>query len=591
MRRKLKLATVLLTFVYLMVNNTIPTFTPLKNDSSYAVENDEIRAVWVSTVFGLDFPKMPTSSSESLKAELDEIINNTKTMSFNTIFFQARPSSDAFYKSDIYSWSKYLTGTYGNAPDSGFDPLEYLVSEAHKNNISVHAWINPYRITASAEEKDRLSENSIAKLHPDWVIDYNGKLYLNPGLPEVNDFIAEGAAEIAEKYDVDGIQIDDYFYPGADFPDDRSYSVYGKGYTDKDSWRRDNITSLINKISAAVKKTKPKIIFSVSPQGIWANAENMQGGSDTNGKEAYYSSYADTLKWVKENNIDYIIPQIYWNIGYAGADFKILLDWWSKAVEGTKVKLIIGQAAYKVSEATDAASVWYGERGAEEIRNQTDLCREKKNVAGYAMFRYSNLSDTPALKNVVTECNLSGNEVFRDIISVEWAKADITELYEKGIVNGISDRVFAPYDKVTRGQFAVMISRILNKKAEFTDNFSDVSPDKYYYEHIGILKKLGLIQGKSETEFDPDSSISRQDMATIVYRILLKEQAINEVSAGAFSYTDSYDIKDYAKDAVYAMSENKLLTGYEDGSFKPCGDATRAECSVFLNRVCRLLNK
>lgn len=592
MRRKFKLAVVLLAIVYLMVTNTIPTSTSLPGESGFAaIENEEMKAVWVSTVFGLDFPKSPTVDPASLKAELDKIISNTKNMGFNTIFFQVRPASDAFYKSDLYPWSKYLTGTYASAPAAGFDPLEYIVNEAHKNGISLHAWINPYRVTASASEKNILTAASPAKIHSDWIVEYNEKLYFNPGIPEVNDFIAEGAAEIIRKYDVDGLQIDDYFYPGQDFSDEKSYSEYGKGYTDKAQWRRDNITSLIDKLRNAIKKENSNAIFSVSPQGIWANAKNIPGGSNTGGREAYFSAFADTRKWVKENKIDYIIPQIYWNIGYAGADFKILANWWNDVAEGTNVKLVIGQAAYRVTETTDPASIWYKDSGAEEIKRQIELCRSLKNISGYAMFRYTHLVTTPNLKDVAIECNSSSSETFKDISSVEWAREDIMELYENGIVSGISNGIFAPNDMVTRGQFAVMISRILDKKANFTDNFSDVTKDKYYYEHIGVLKKLGLIQGTSETKFDPERNISRQDMATMVYRILVKEQIITEENSANSSFKDNSEIKDYAKKAVYAMNKYKLLNGYIDGKFKPLGNATRAECSVFLNRVRKLLNK
>ena len=591
MRRKLKLAVVLLFLVYLMVNNAVPVSLPKQSENGYANENEMIKGVWVSTVFGLDYPKQPTTDAKALSAGLDEIIKNVKEMGFNTIFFQVRPSCDAFYKSEIFPWSKYLTGDSFAAPDSGFDPLKYLIDEAHKNEISVHAWINPYRITASAGEKDLLPENSPAKLHPDWVIDYGGKLYFNPGLPEVNDFIAQGAAEIVKNYDIDGIQIDDYFYPGEDFPDDWSYSVYGNNYPDKGDWRRQNITSLIEKISAAIKKENPEVIFSVSPQGIWANADNLEGGSDTSGSEAYFNAYADTRKWVKENKIDFIIPQVYWNIGYAGADFKVLLDWWNQTADGTDVKLIIGQAAYKGAEATDSASIWYGQNGADEIKKQIVLCNNKENVFGYCMYRYSSLLENPPMKNTVIELNIGEKQMFYDISEVEWAKADIHTLYEKGIMNGIDEGVFAPYDSVTRGQFAVIMARLLNKNADFSENFSDVSPDKYYYEDIGTLKKLGLIQGISETEFAPDSAISRQDAAVLVYRILTKENIIDDLPAKSFDFTDNEQIRSYAKDAVFKMAELNLLKGYDDGSFKPAGSFTRAECSVFASRILNLLNK
>ena len=593
MRRKLKLAIVLLCLVYFMIANGIPSYVPKSNSNGFAKENesDYIKGVWVSTIYGLDYPNVPSVDSAALKSGINEIVENVKEMGFNTIFFQVRPACDAFYKSEVFPWSKYLTGDYKTAPQGDFDPLEYLIDQSHKNNINVHAWINPYRITTSENEKDKLPENSPAKLHPDWVIDYKGNLFFNPGIPEVNDFIAEGAVEIVKKYNVDGIQIDDYFYPGEDFPDEWSYSVYGKDYKIKDDWRRENITSLINKISSSVKKANSNILFGVSPQGIWANKENLKEGSETSGKEAYFNAYADTRKWVIENKIDYIIPQIYWNIGYAGADFKVLLDWWNQTVKGTKVKLIIGQAAYKVSEATDSASVWYKNKGAEEINKQVILCQNTENVSGYSMYRYSSLMQNPILKSVATECNTGKKQIFWDIASVEWAKDDIISLYEKGILSGMSEGIFAPYENVTRGQFAVIISRLLNKESSFTENFEDVSTDKYYYNAIGTLKELGLIQGRSKTEYDPDSPISRQDMAAMAYRILTKEKIIEEVSSYNLGFSDEDKIKDYAKNAISAMVENKLLRGYEDNTFIPDGNTTRAECSVFIGRICKLINK
>lgn len=584
MINKFKVFVVLIFLAIFFASTSINNPSIPATSKSFA-EDDTLKGVWVATVFNLDFPKTPTQNPSALKKELDKIVADAKDSGFNTIFFQVRPSSDAFYKSDIFPWSKYLTGKEDLSPQDNFDPLEYLTEICHKNGLKIHAWINPYRVTSTVEEKENLSENSIAKLYPDWVIDYKGKLYLNPGIPEVNDFVAKGALEIAENYDVDGIQIDDYFYPGEDFPDDWSYAEYGKEFTDKGDFRRYNTESLVRKINTEIKKANPDILFGVSPQGIWGNAQNISGGSLTSGKEAYFTAYADTKKWVEENLIDYIIPQVYWNIGYAGADFKVLSDWWSDTVSKTKVKLYMGIAAYKATEAEDFESIWYGKSGIEEIARQINLSKYDKNIHGYSLYRLSSITGNPDLFNSVKHANTGEKELFSDLSSVPWAKDAIKNLYEKGIAAGLDDGSFGVQNSITRGQFAVMLSRMLGKKVDFSENFSDVFSDKFYYNDIGSLKELGYIQGISESQFAPDSNISRQDLCVMVYRFLKKQSYIEESAPTPYEFSDSTEIRDYAKDAILTLKENGIINGYDDNTFKPKGFTTRAEACVILNRV------
>lgn len=577
MKTKFKLAAVLLCLVYILAVNPSEKKPALAKEES---PKEVMRAVWVATSFGLDFPKNPTTDSASLKKELDGLVNSAKEMGFNTLFFQVRPSGDAFYKSDLFPWSAYLSGEEGTAPDDGFDPLEYLVEICHKQNIKVHAWINPYRLSAQKSS----SPLSVESLHPDWVINCGGKKYLNPGLPEVNDFVAQGAAEIAKNYAVDGIQIDDYFYPEGDFSDDWSYSVYGKEFSDKGEWRRNNINSLVEKMKAAIKKENPNVLFGISPQGIWANAKNLVGGSETNGKEAYFSAYADTKKWLEENAADYIIPQIYWNIGYFGADFKTLANWWNKAAEGSKTKLYLGLAAYKAADCTDPEAVWYKQGGALELERQTSLAEGLENVCGTAVFRFGSFESNEDLKNFAKKANSGEIKKFYDLADFLWAKEDVLYLCEKGIISGMGDGTFGAELKVTRGQLAVMLSRMTGERAEFKENFADVSKDGYYYADIGSLKAQGLINGITKTEFYPESNITRQDMAVMAYRILSAKGLISPAKK-ACDFSDFGDISDYAKEAVCAFCEKNILNGYENGEFKPKGNATRAECAVFLRRI------
>lgn len=366
-------------------------------------QSSDLRGVWVATVLNIDYPAHPVTDPEVLKSEALKILDNAAAMGFNAVFLQVRPASDAFYKSSYYPWSEYLTGSQGLAPDGGFDPLEFWVSEAHKRGIQLHAWINPYRITKELNSDPdydfaSLAPSNPAVLHPDWVVKYSdGNLYFNPGIPEVRKLIIDSALEIVENYEVDGIHFDDYFYPGQDFDDKATFAKYGSAYSNIGDWRRANVNTLISDLSHAIKATGKSVRFGISPFGIWANKKSNPMGSDTSGMESYYDHYADTRKWVKEGMIDYIAPQLYWNIGYTAADYNKLLNWWKDTVKGTGVDLYIGQAAYKAGNF-DCSSPWYG---VSEIAKQMELNKKASEVKGSIFFNYSTLADYSALTAVI----------------------------------------------------------------------------------------------------------------------------------------------------------------------------------------------
>ena len=214
--------------------------------AAQAERADEFRAVWVATVYRLDYPSQATTDPAVLKRDADAILQGCVDMGMNAVILQVRPSADALYPSELYPWSKYLTGTQGTAPKNGFDPLAYWVERAHALGLELHAWINPFRITkGGAAEFQALTADHPAKLHPDWVVEYEGDYYFNPGLPEVREYIVRGAEELARKYDIDGIHLDDYFYPGSGFADGAAYAKYGKGFSNIGDWRRDNVNQLV----------------------------------------------------------------------------------------------------------------------------------------------------------------------------------------------------------------------------------------------------------------------------------------------------------------------------------------------------------
>ncbi len=364
-------------------------------------ESDEMRGVWVSTVFGIDFPSAEGLSAAQLKSELDAIVQNAADMGFNAIFFQVRPACDAMYKSDIFPWSKYLTGRQGAEPPDGFDPLEYIIERAHEKKIALHAWINPFRVSSDEAESAALAENNPA-LSDGFSVECGGKLYLNPGLPEVRDLVVSGVSEILERYDADGIHMDDYFYPSGEFDDSEAFAKYGDGKNIED-WRRENVDALVSAIYDTVKAKKPSAKFGISPAGVWANRSSNPLGSDTKGgNESYYAASADSRGWVKKGIVDYIAPQIYWNIGFELADYATLCDWWSDVTDGTAAELYIGMAAYKAAQESDESSAWYGERGVEEIKAQIERNRAEPRIDGEIMFTYHSLIDSPALREMLT---------------------------------------------------------------------------------------------------------------------------------------------------------------------------------------------
>lgn len=551
-------------------------------------ETDEVKAVWVATVFSLDFPKKATDDDAVLKAELDDMIKKVSEMGYNTLFLQVRPSADAFYKSDLFPWSQYLTGTQGVEPNNDFDPLEYAVRTAHKNGVALHAWINPYRVTATVGDKGKLTEESVAYKYPELIVEHSdGKLYLNPGEPKTNELVIRGAVEIVRKYDVDGIHLDDYFYPATDFSDSETFTKYGGRFASLDDWRRNNVTELVRGLHNAIKDENENVIFSVSPCGIWANKESHPDGSDTRGKQAYYEYYADTRLWVKENLMDWIIPQIYWNIGFETADFEKLARWWNDTADGTNVKVCGGLGIYKAADETDSSSVWHAQSGVNELKRQTELLRGLKNVCGYAHYRLGSLEKSSDLANIATELNSYEKTVFTDVENYPWAKNAIEELYEKKIVNGMGDGTFGCARVVTRADFMVMLMRMLKKDVPFTENFSDVSKEKYYYNEIGMAKALGYTDGRGNNIFDPMGDISRQDMAVMAYRVLIAEGVImtGDEKTLTARFSDADKIAVYAREAVAAMVGGQYLSGYETGEFKPHGSATRAETAVFLSRI------
>ena len=369
--------------------------------AAYAAQpaQDGMRGVWVSSVANIDYPSQQGLSADQLKSEADTILNNIAAMGLNTVFLQVRPSADALYQSALFPWSRYVSGTAGQAPDGDFDVLAYWVEGAHSRGLQLHAWLNPYRITRDGkEELDSLPETSPAKQHPEWVVEYEGNYYFNPGLPAVQQLVVDGAAEIVRNYDVDGIHLDDYFYPGTDFNDAAAYARYGEDFDDIGDWRRDNVNTLIASLDETVHAINPELSFGVSPAGIWDNKADNPKGSDTNGRSSYREIYCDSVEWVKRGTVDYICPQLYWSIGYEIADFEVLVDWWQDIVSTSDVALYIGIGAYRAVEA-EPGDVWYG---TAELERQLDMLDNSIDIQGEVFFSYASLMEAQGCSDFLT---------------------------------------------------------------------------------------------------------------------------------------------------------------------------------------------
>ena len=314
----------------------------------------EFRGVWVHVIYQSQYPDM---SVREMKEYFVDMLNGFQRDNINAVIFQVRPTADALYYSEIEPWSRFLTGQQGKAPEEPFDPMAFMIEECHKRNMEFHAWLNPYRVTASAGEI--LHKSHIYHQHPEWFVEYDSKIYFDPGLPESRQHICRVVRDIVKRYDVDAIHMDDYFYPypvaGKIFPDHKSFALYGseQGYKpeDKDDWRRNNVNQLIQEIRHNIITEKSWVRFGISPFGIYRNKKDTPdgSGSETSGLQNYSDLYADVKLWVEKGWIDYNLPQIYWNIGTRAADYEELIKWWSRNNYGAH--LYIGQDIARTMKA------------------------------------------------------------------------------------------------------------------------------------------------------------------------------------------------------------------------------------------------
>ena len=337
----------------------------------------EFRAAWVATVVNLDWPSVTARGTNPLpqKTELISIFEQLKSAGITCVVFQVRPECDALYASPYEPWSYWLTGGQGVGPATAFDPLEFAVTEAHNRGMELHAWFNPYRAERTTGSYTTAA-NHVTKAHPDWIMTFGTLKMLDPGLPAVREHDARVIADVVRRYDVDGIHMDDYFYPYTPkitVQDSASWRMYPRGFTNIDNWRRDNVNLLIGMIRDSALAIKPHVKFGMSPFGIWKNGTPP----GITGMSSYSDIFCDPIDWLQQGTIDYLTPQLYWQIG-GPQDYQKLSAWWADSVAAHNRHFYPGQASYRINDNNWAAT---------ELPNQIKINRANPKTGGSVFFR------------------------------------------------------------------------------------------------------------------------------------------------------------------------------------------------------------
>lgn len=355
----------------------------------------EFRGVWVATVANIDWPSKAGLPTAVQQREFRELLDFHQANGMNAIVMQVRPSADAFYYSKYEPWSQWLTGKQGRPPVPYYDPLAFMIEEAHQRGMEFHAWFNPYRAVVDVG-KTVTDSFHITRQRPEWFVTYGDRQYFDPGIPAVRQYITEVIRDVVLRYDIDAVHFDDYFYPykiaGLEFPDSASFKQYGAAkysLENKDDWRRSNVDTVIMMLGKTIRDTKPWVQFGISPFAVWRNQDKDPLGSATKaGQTNYDDLYADILKWMRERWIDYVVPQLYFPRGFGLVDYGIMLDWWALHSYGRHV--YVGQGVYRLGNQTPPQ--W---KDPAEMPAQLRLNRAKPEVKGSVYFSAKSFKTNP----------------------------------------------------------------------------------------------------------------------------------------------------------------------------------------------------
>ncbi len=338
----------------------------------------EYRGVWLSTVSNIDWPSRPGLPSRQQQEELIAILDRAQEMNLNMVLFQVRPAADAFYLSDIEPWSRWLTGQQGRAPGVPWDPLEFAVREAHARGLELHAWVNPFR---AGTDNGPYSEKHVSRKHPELVVQYGKYLWINPTKEAAQQYVLRVIEDLLQRYEVDGIVFDDYFYPypqnGIEFPDHGEYQRFkaGGGMLSHAEWRRERVNTFVRRAAEKTHQTRPSARFGISPFGIWRPGHP----SGIVGMDPVNEIYADSRLWLTEGWVDWLAPQLYWRIDKDGQEFPKLLEWWAQQNPMNR-HVVAGLGLYRLGEGSA------NNYEAQEVIDQLAIVRRTHGAHGEVHF-------------------------------------------------------------------------------------------------------------------------------------------------------------------------------------------------------------
>lgn len=535
MKKNILLAAIASLFAVSAVMGAVQAQTAPGSTPAAPSPKREMRGVWISTHLGLDWP-LRTHTPQQQRDALVAILEHNRETGMNAAFLQVRSQSDAMYPSDLEPWSYYLTNNQGSAPAPAWDPLQFAIDESRKRGMEFHAWINPYRAVAtatSAGNSAQYAANHVSRTHPEWMLTVGNVIILNPGLAAVREHVTKVIMDIVNRYDVDGIHFDDYFYPAGTINDDAAYAADPRGFpataAGRADWRRDNVNLLIAGVNERIRSVKPWVKFGVSPSGIYRSSTDPAVGSPTSlgANQHYVNNFADSRTWLQQGWVDYLAPQVYWYIGQGGSDYQLLVPWWNQNAFGRH--MYIGIADYKMNTA--------GWLDPKQVANQIALNRAQPNIGGQIHFRHAFLNANPLgyrtdlRQNVYQRPALVPAMPWKDTavpaapgalaassgdnaVVLSWAPApDARDEMEKV-------RRFAVYRSPSREIDVEAAGNLVGVLEAATPAFADTAaaPGQYYYYAVTALNRLSHESAKSNlvsNDFEAPSVRTRDVEVTL----------------------------------------------------------------------------